>query len=32
MGFRGMGLVLHVLLKDIFGGDIEKLTVGWSEL
>ena len=26
MNFRGMGFVVHVVLKEIFGGKMEKLT------
>ena len=32
MGFRGMGFVVHVVLREIFGGKMEKLTGGWREL
>ena len=32
MGFRGMGFVVHVVLRVIFGGEMEKLTGGWREL
>jgi hypothetical protein len=32
MGFRGMRFVVHVVLREIFGGKMEKLTVGWGEL
>ena len=28
MGFIGMGFVVHVVLKEIFGGKMEKLTWG----
>ena len=31
MGFRGMGFVVHVLLREILGGEMEKLTGGWRE-
>ena len=31
MGFRGVGFVVHVVLKEIFGGKMEKLTGGWRE-
>ena len=30
MGFRGMGFVVHVVLREIFGGEMEKLTGGWE--
>jgi hypothetical protein len=29
MGFRGMGFVVHLVLREIFGGKMEKLTGGW---
>ena len=29
MGFREMGFVVHVVLREIFGGEMEKLTGGW---
>ena len=29
MGFRGMGFVVHVVLREIFGGKMEKLAGGW---
>ena len=32
MGFKGMGFVVHVVLREIFGGETEKLTGGWREL
>ena len=32
MGFRGMGFVVYVVLREIFGGEMEKLTGGWIEL
>ena len=32
MGFRGMGFVVRVVLREIFGGEMEKLTGGWREL
>ena len=32
MGFRGMSFVVHVVLWEIFGGEMEKLTGGWREL
>ena len=32
MGFMGMGFVVHVVLSEIFGGEMEKLTAGWREL
>ena len=32
MVFRGMGFVVHVVLKEIFGGKMETLTGGWREL
>ena len=32
MCFRGMGFVVHVVLKEIFGGKSEKLTGGWRKL
>ena len=32
MGFRGMGFGVHVVLREIFGGEMEKLTGGWREL
>ena len=31
MVFRGLGFVVHVLLRDIFGGKLEKLTGGFRE-
>ena len=31
MGFRGMRFVVHVELREIFGGEMEKLTGGWRE-
>ena len=30
-GFRGMGFLVHVVQRDIFGGKMEKLTGGWRE-
>ena len=32
MGFRGIGFVVHVVSREIFGGEMEKLTGGWREL
>ena len=32
MGFRGMGFVVHVLLREIFGCKMENLTGEWTEL
>jgi hypothetical protein len=32
MSFRGMRFVVHVVLREIFGGKMEKLTGGWREL
>ena len=32
MGFIGMGFVVHVVLREIFGGKVENLTGGRSEL
>ena len=32
MGFRRMRFVMRVLLREIFGGEMEKLTGGWREL
>ena len=32
MGFRGMGFVVHVVLKEIFGGEMEKLTGGLEKI
>ena len=32
MGFKGMGFVVHVVLRDIFGGKMEKLTGDWREI
>ena len=32
MGFRRMRFVVHVVLREIFGGKMEKLTGGWREL
>jgi len=32
MGFRGMGFVVHVVPREIYGGEMEKLTGGWREL
>ena len=32
MGFREMGFVVCVVLREIFGGKVEKLTGGWREL
>ena len=29
--FREMGFVVHVVLKEIFGDKMDKLTVGWKE-
>ena len=31
MGFRGMGFVVCVMLREIFGGKMEKLTGEWRE-
>jgi hypothetical protein len=31
MDFRGMRFVVHVVLGEIFGGKMEKLTGGWGE-
>ena len=31
MGFRGMGFVVHVVLREIFGGEMEKITGGWRK-
>ena len=28
-GFRGMGFVVHMVLREKFGGEMEKLTGGW---
>ena len=32
MSFRRMGFVVHVVLREIFGGEREKLTGGWGKL
>ena len=32
LGFSGMRFVVHVVLREIFGGEVEKLTGGWREL
>ena len=32
MGFRRMRFVVHVVLREIFGGKMEKLTGRWREL
>jgi hypothetical protein len=32
IGFRGMRFVVHVVLREIFGGKMEKLTGGWFKL
>ena len=32
MGFKGMLFVVHVVLRELFGGKMEKLTGGWREL
>jgi hypothetical protein len=32
MGFRGVRFVVHVMLREIFGGKMGKLTGGWREL
>ena len=32
MGFRRMGFVLHMVLREIFDCEMEKLTGGWREL
>ena len=32
MDFMGMGFAVHVVLREIFGGEMEKLTGGWREL
>ena len=32
MGFRIMGFVVHVVLREIFVGKMEKLTGGWREM
>ena len=32
MGFRRILFVVHVVLREIFGGKMEKLTGGWREL
>ena len=32
IGFRRMGFVVHVVLREIFGGEMEKITGGWREL
>ena len=29
MGFRGMGFVVYVVLREIFGDKMEKITGGW---
>ena len=29
MGFRGIRFVVYVVLREIFGGKMEKLTGGW---
>ena len=32
MGFRGMRFVVHVVLREVFYGKMEKLTVGWRRI
>ena len=32
MGFMGMRFVVHVVLREIFGGEMVKLTGGWRKL
>jgi hypothetical protein len=32
MGFGRMRFVVHVVLREIFGGKMEKLTGGWGKL
>jgi hypothetical protein len=32
MGFSEMRFVVHVVLREIFGGKMEKLTGGWGKL
>ena len=32
MGFRRMGFVVYVVLREIFGGEMEELRGGWREL
>jgi hypothetical protein len=32
MGFRRMRFVVHVVVREIFGGKMEKLTGGWGKL
>jgi hypothetical protein len=32
MDFRRMRFVVHVVLREIFGGKMEKLTGGWRKL
>ena len=32
MGFRGMRFVVYVVLREIFGGKMEKITGGWREM
>ena len=32
MGVGGMRFGVHVVLREIFGGEMEKLTGGWREL
>ena len=32
MGFREMGFVVNVVLREIFGGEMYKLTGGWRQL
>ena len=31
MGFRGTGFVVHMVRREIFGGEMKKLTRGWRE-
>jgi hypothetical protein len=32
MGFNRMRFVVHVVLREIFGGKMEKLTGGWRKM
>ena len=32
MGFRRMRFVVHVVLRELLGGEMEMLTGGWREL
>ena len=32
MGFKGVVFVVHVMLREIFCGEMENLTAGWREL